>query len=128
MIQHLIGARPQQEPLCTVLEYYYCSLIQTQSGCSFALYFNTHQRPQEDIKARQSVLLIQRKHSKGQQKLPRRSRATSSYLSEVPDVEKVEGLKEFTFPHAKDVAARQQERPDVLQAQKLGWEDRKGWL
>lgn len=51
---------------------------------------------------------------------------TAAYLSKVPDVKKVEGLKQLALPHAKDVAARQQERPDVLQAQELRWEDRKG--
>lgn len=72
------------------------------------------------------VSLILRKHSKGWRKLPLRTRATRSYLSEVPDVEKVEGLEQLAFPHAKRFAARHQERPDVLQAQKLCWEERRG--
>lgn len=52
--------------------------------------------------------------------------ASASHLSEVPDVEKVEGLKQLTFPHAKHLGARHQEGPDVLQAQKLRWKDKEG--
>lgn len=48
------------------------------------------------------------------------------YLSKVPDVKEVKGLKELAFLHAKDVAARCQESPDVLQAQELCRGDRKG--
>lgn len=43
----------------------------------------------------------------------------ASHLSKVPDVKKVEGLKQLAFPHAKHLGARHQEGPDVLQAQKL---------
>lgn len=50
----------------------------------------------------------------------------SSYLSKVSDIKEVEGLKQLTLPHTEGVAARCQECPDVLQAQKLCWEDRKG--
>lgn len=47
------------------------------------------------------------------------------YLSKVPDVKKVKGLEQLASPHAKYLAARRQEGPDVLQAQEL-WGDRKG--
>lgn len=109
--------------LCTVLEYYYSSVIQTQSLCFFAIFSNRHSSKWTS----KHVSLILCKHGKGWRKLPLHNWATSSYLSKVPDVKKVEGLKQLAFPHAKHVAARQQERPDVLQAQKLCWEDRKGW-
>ncbi len=49
-----------------------------------------------------------------------------SYLSKVPDVEKVKGLKQLAFLHAEHIAARYQESPDILQAQELCWEDREG--
>lgn len=52
--------------------------------------------------------------------------AVVPYLSKVPDVKEVKGLKELAFLHAKDVAARCQESPDVLQAQELCQGDRKG--
>lgn len=48
------------------------------------------------------------------------------YLSKVSDVEKVKGLEQLTFLHAEHLAARRQEGPDILQAQELCWEDRKG--
>ena len=53
-------------------------------------------------------------------------RATLSYLSKVPDVKKVKGLEQLAFLHPEYVTARCQESPDVLQAQELYWEDRKG--
>lgn len=46
------------------------------------------------------------------------------YLSKVPDVKKVKGLEQLAFLHAKYLAARCQESPDILQAQEL-WKDRK---
>lgn len=49
-----------------------------------------------------------------------------SYLSKIPDVEEVEGLEQLTLLHAEDLAARCQESPDILQAQELCGEDRKG--
>lgn len=55
-----------------------------------------------------------------------RRAAAASHLSKVPDVEKVEGLKQLAFPHAKHLGARHQEGPDVLQAQKLRWKDKEG--
>lgn len=56
----------------------------------------------------------------------RAAAAAASHLSEVPDVEKVEGLKQLAFPHAEHLGARHQEGPDVLQAQKLRWKDKQG--
>lgn len=111
--------------LCTLLEYYYSSVIQTLSLCFFAVCSNrrTSKKTSGHQSTSKHVSLILRKHSK----LPMRNWVTSSYLSEVPDVKKVEGLKQLAFPHAKHVTARHQECPDVLQAQKLCWEDRKGW-
>lgn len=50
------------------------------------------------------------------------------YLSKVPDVKKVKGLEQLAFLHAENLAARRQESPDVLQAQELCWEDRKGFI
>lgn len=49
-----------------------------------------------------------------------------SYLSKIPDVEEVEGLEQLALLHAEDLAARCQESPDILQAQELCGEDRKG--
>lgn len=50
------------------------------------------------------------------------------YLSKVPDVKKVKGLEQLAFLHAECVAARCQESPDVLQAQELRREERKGFM
>lgn len=54
------------------------------------------------------------------------SLGTVPYLSKVSDVKKVKGLEQLTFLHAEYLAARRQEGPDVLQAQELCREDRKG--
>lgn len=50
-----------------------------------------------------------------------------SHLSEVSDVEQVEGLEQLAPPHAEHVAACCQERSDILQAQEL-LEDREDRL
>lgn len=54
-----------------------------------------------------------------------RHRATLPYLSKVPDVKKVKRLEQLALLDAERLAARCQESPDVLQAQELGWGDRK---
>lgn len=48
-----------------------------------------------------------------------RRRAVLPYLSKVPDIEKVEGLKQLSLLYAKYLAACYQESPDILQAQEL---------
>lgn len=45
------------------------------------------------------------------------------YLAKVPDIKKVKGVEQFALLHSEWVAARQQERPDILQAQELHLED-----
>lgn len=44
---------------------------------------------------------------------------TVAYLSKVPHIKQVEGLKEFTLLHAKYLIAGGEKCPDVLQAQEL---------
>lgn len=46
------------------------------------------------------------------------------YLAKVPDIKKVKGVEQFALLHSEWVAARQQERPDILQAQELHLEDK----
>lgn len=51
-----------------------------------------------------------------------------SYLPKVPDVKKVKSIEKIAFLHSKYLVARCQESPDVLQAQELHWDDRKGFF
>lgn len=41
------------------------------------------------------------------------------YLSKVPDIEQVKGLEELALPHSKRLATGREERPYVLQTEKL---------
>lgn len=45
--------------------------------------------------------------------------ARRTHLPEIPHVEKLEGVEELAVAHSKLVVAHLEERPDVLQAQKL---------
>lgn len=126
VIERLIGTRPQQD--VNTCAQYSSTITPVWFKLFASLLFSptdTHQSGHQSTSKHVSLILC--KHGKGWRKLPLHNWATSSYLSKVPDIKKVEGLKQLAFPHAKHVAARQQERPDVLQAQKLCWEDRKGW-
>lgn len=43
----------------------------------------------------------------------------NNYLSEVTDIKQVKGLEQFTLSHSKCLATGREERPYVLQAEKL---------